>query len=732
MQQVPDWPTGPVKVPAAVVTVNNTPRAVEAVQVQASVSQSAVSARTGSVAWAPEAAVSRRQRSVLTPGVPRRGDRVTVDAGAGAALARLLTGKVDTTSGAVPGSLESDLLDDWDMLSTEVSIPSLTATMHPDVDEGPLRAIGLTATWPMQMALRQAGFYATPTGWPGGSVTASLNGSLWPEVGEVALSSDLPSFLPAPWGDGARGYDVTYLPGTRGFAHGDLQISLLVADIPSTSASFLSAAWPGGSIQVRVEPDRAVSGRITTGGVTASVLSLSAAQMAGTEHVVLRVSSAGVWRLVAGNGASVTATRSVPSDMRGVPSLWSINVSSTSQVIGGVNFGFASTAGIPTFRRTARLDSSDGSLAASRAVISRPAQEVLADRAKAEPCYMWVDGAGVFHWRSRRTWGTGAPVRTLTDVDLLGYQLGMDYDSLYSGATVSHLGAIVDVRAFSTITLYQGPRQTLNRGDREATVITVPDDEDWPAVDWSVDVLNLTGNLPAFNRGKRSWTGAVKVDGNGTSTWAAGPGVDLVSFTFETVNARTWIHTVTVSNSLPAADTVELRSPNVEDTDGVWPQWRDYSLPAIRGYARVTWTDRKTYGATDTTVILPRYEHDASWWVQGGAVQRLADWLATRYSSPVVTITGLSIAPDERIEIGDVVTLTDSTYADLTARAVVTGFTASHEDGAASMTIDVEVLSAESTRTTYAQVQDQADARTYAQFQALIGAVTYQQHEESL
>src|SRR5699024_8889511 len=262
------------------VTVNTHAREIESYSVRASVGGSDVAARTGSVVWAPARDVYQQQDTVLTAGTPRRGDRVLVDAGDGDAKARIFTGKVDITSSAVPGPLESELMDDWDMLSAEVDVPALTATMFPDVDEGPLREVGLTAAWPTQMVLRQAGFYATPDGWPGGSVTASLNGSLWPETGEIMSSTTMPSFVRAPWGDGARGYAVTYRPGVRGFSQGDLQISLLVGDVPSTSASFLSAVWGNQIIQLRVDADRVVSGRLITGGTTTSVLSLSATQMA--------------------------------------------------------------------------------------------------------------------------------------------------------------------------------------------------------------------------------------------------------------------------------------------------------------------------------------------------------------------------------------------------------------------------------------------------------------------
>lgn len=732
MQDV-EWPArGPVGSPTCTVVANNRARAVESYSVRAAVGGANIPARTGSVVWAPSQDVYQGQDTVLTTGAPRRGDRIALDAGDVGALARVLTGKVDTTVSDVPGPLVSELMDDWDLLSTEVDVPALAATMHPYVDEGTLREVGLTATWPTQMALRQAGFFATPGGWSGGSVTASLNGSLWPEVGEIMGSTTQPTWVSAPWGDGARGYGVTFQPGTRGFSNGDLQISFLVGTTASSAASFLYASWGDHSIQVRIEADRTISGRLISGSTTTPVLSVTADQMAGAEYVVLRVSRDGVWRIVADNGVSRTATRALPSAINGVPSEWGINVSATAQVVGGVNFGFAASSGIPTFKRTAQLSTASGTLAASRAIISRPAQDVLRERAEAESARMWIDANGVFQWRSYGAWGTGSPVRTISDVDLLGYRLSMDYDSVYSGCVVEHLGAYVDVRRFSTITLFQGSRQVLNRGDHETTFIEVPSNEDWPAVDWSMDVLTSTGHLPGFNRGKRSWTGATWSIGEGNEKWASSSG-GPATFTFETINARTWVHTVQVASWMADSEAVEMRVVDTTKvpTPVVWSQWSETNLPVMRGYSRVTWVGRKTHGSTSTTLILPKLQHDAGWWVQGGAVDRLANHLAQRYASPVVTITGLSIVPDQRIEIGDVLTLTDSTYAGLSARVVVTGIDLSGSIGSASMSLDVEVLSVAATRKTYNDVQAQAGSRTYAQFQALIGAVTYQQQEEA-
>lgn len=730
MQNVPGWPTSNgVAAPGLRVTVGGAPRDVVSASVRASVGVSDVAARTGDVVWAPRDAVERRQDSVLTAGVPRRGDRVSVGMGEGSALASAFTGKVETTTVAVPGLLSSDLVDDFDLLSTRVDLPSLMATMPPATDEEPLIRIGLTASWPTQRALSEAGFYATPPPRIGAYMSASLNGSLWPEFGTIRESATQPTWTTVPWGQAASGFTATYtgVPGTM--ADHPLEVSFMPAPGEGRQVA-IRVRFPDGEFRVGVGTSGSVSASMSAGSVNETPVSLSGVEVAGGELVRLRVSASGAWELSCGS-VTKTATAPVPAALQGEPDDVYINSPyADSRPIGGVNVGYYTTTP-RDWVRTVEMDPPDGALAASRAIVSTPARSILQDRAAAEGARMWIDAHGVFHWRSRKRWGTGDPVLALTDVDLLGYSLGMDYDSTYSGVTVSCLVADTEARDLATITLYQGTRDAMGPGDVNTVFIEPPQDEDWPKIDNSLDILGNTGYIPGFNRGRRSWQGAVRVSEDGTvERWPYGSQGHYVDFRFETITLKKWLHVTTVRQNLPPGEVVETRSVDRDLTSsGIWKSWGNFNLPVIRGYARVAWVEEKRYATNATTQTLPRLEHDCSWWVQGAAVQRLTDDLAARYASPVVTITGLSIVPDARIEIGDVITVTDSTYAGLSARVVVTGLNVETRNGAASMSLDVEVLNVEATTGAYADVQARADSSTYAQFQALIGAVTYQEQE---
>ena len=730
MQNVPGWPTSNgVAAPGLRVTVGGAPRDVVSASVRASVGVSDVAARTGDVVWAPRDAVERRQDSVLTAGVPRRGDRVSVGMGEGSALASALTGKVETTTVAVPGLLSSDLVDDFDLLSTRVDLPSLMATMPPATDEEPLIRIGLTASWPTQRALSQAGFYATPPPRIGAYMSASLNGSLWPEFGTIRESATQPTWTTVPWGQAASGFTATYtgVPGTM--ADHPLEVSFMPAPGEGRQVA-IRVRFPDGEFRVGVGTSGSVSASMSAGSVNETPVSLSGVEVAGGELVRLRVSASGAWELSCGS-VTKTATAPVPAALQGEPDDVYINSPyADSRPIGGVNVGYYTTTP-RDWVRTVEMDPPDGALAASRAIVSTPARSILQDRAAAEGARMWIDAHGVFHWRSLKRWGTGDPVLALTDVDLLGYSLGMDYDSTYSGVTVSCLVADTEARDLATITLYQGARDAMGPGDVNTVLIEPPQDEDWPKIDNSLDTLGSTGYIPGFNRGRRSWQGAVRVSEDGTvEQWPYGSQGHYVDFRFETITLKKWLHVTTVRQNLPPGEVVETRSVDRDlASSGLWKSWGNFNLPVIRGYARVAWVEEKRYATNATTQTLPRLEHDCSWWVQGAAVQRLTDDLAARYASPVVTITGLSIVPDARIEIGDVITVTDSTYAGLSARVVVTGLNVETRNGAASMSLDVEVLNVEATTGAYTDVQARADSSTYAQFQALIGAITYQEQE---
>src|SRR5699024_9146902 len=273
--------------------------------------------------------------------------------------------------------------------------------------------VGLTASWPTQRALSEAGFYATPPPRIGAYMSASLNGSLWPEFGTIRESATQPTWTTVPWGQAASGFTATYtgVPGTM--ADHPLEVSFMPAPGEGRQVA-IRVRFPDGEFRVGVGTSGSVSASMSAGSVNETPVSLSGVEVAGGELVSLRVSASGAWELSCGS-VTKTATAPVHAALQGEPDDVDINSHyADSRPIGGVNVGYYTTT-LRDWVRTVEMDPPDGALAASRAIASTPARSILQDRAAAEGARMWIDAHGVFHWRSLKRWGTGDPVLALTD-----------------------------------------------------------------------------------------------------------------------------------------------------------------------------------------------------------------------------------------------------------------------------------------------------------------------------
>lgn len=734
MRSVDGWPEeGPVRRPTAQVTVGGTVKAASSVSVSASVSGGdGVATRTAEVSWVPADAVARRQVHPLSAGVPRRGDAVTVAAGESDANATLLTGRVDTTDVEVPGGASSELVDSWSQLDQEVTIPALLGIMPPYSSGSGLRNCGLTAAWPTQRALSMCGFQATPPTRHGAALSASLNGSLWAETGSLRDTPGnlVPQWLPSPWGECPEGFTAVYGGGDRSMTDGPLEMSLLIDDSTKTLNSQVDVIFSDGNrVRLLVQGGGLVAAQYGT--TPSTVATLNTTERAGNELVRLTVTPAGAWSLESGSVVK-TGTRTITTASQGVPSSIQVAVPTGGRNIGGISVAYTSTP-FPAWKRTAVLDSAGSTIRASRAFVNARASDILASRASAEQARMWIDADGVFRWVRRDRWGAGMPVASLTDVDLLGYGMRVDFDSAYSAVKVKALDPTVTVRRSPSVTLHEGARQSLSTSDDETTFIEVPSDEDWPMVDSSMDVLGQTGTVGDFNRSRGTWGGATRVTDDGeVDLWGQGVEGNYAVHDFGQVNLRNWRYRVYVNSTMPTSDVVETRTVRLDRYLGAlkpWRQWDAVALPIVRGWCKTVWSDVSATTATGATGRLPVLTHDVGWWVQDASVTELRDWLAARYAAPTVLLRGLSIVPDSRIELGDVLDLTDSTYTGITARVVVSGIRYSASHGEASMSLDVEVLSLSVTERTYATVQAEADGSTYAAFQALVGSITYTQQE---
>lgn len=160
---------------------------------------SGVSARTGSIRWAPQTVVQERpefpwQRRAGWPPAP--GARVEVWVGDSATSWRVFTGRIDVTRGG-GDSLTSDIVDDSDSLSALTSIPAaaelMPASYDPSTPSVTWEHVG-TALEPWHVAyraMRAAGYgVAVPKVTSGTRlVETEIQGSLIASVGRLQVAS---------------------------------------------------------------------------------------------------------------------------------------------------------------------------------------------------------------------------------------------------------------------------------------------------------------------------------------------------------------------------------------------------------------------------------------------------------------------------------------------------------------------------------------------------------------
>lgn len=86
------------------------------------------------------------------------------------------------------------------------------------------------------------------------------------------------------------------------------------------------------------------------------------------------------------------------------------------------------------------------------------------------------------------------------------------------------------------------------------------------------------------------------------------------------------------------------------------------------------WADSVSTALTGATQDAPTLTHDVGWWVQdAGARQRIADFLAASTATPRPVLRGVSVEPDARRELGDIVTLSDPEVTGMDYRCLIVG-----------------------------------------------------------
>lgn len=727
MRSVPGWPTDrTVAEPSSRAVVGGRERHVESVSISRSFSDgvdgsgSGISAATADLTVVEtDADVFQRRRTPWSAAAAQRGQTVSVDMGYGDATTRTFTGVVDGSSGSVAASTKLEAVDPYARLDREITWDPMMATMYPFADGMAYRYIGLTPTYVTQRLLREAGFYATPQFRFGAVVSAPLNGSTWPESGLLRESyrdgaaTSRPEFEESWWGQSTFNVIARYEPEDfAGISGRDFEMQTLIGNGGSSANSTIVAFWGSQWIRLLVRTNKSVELSIDTGSFT-NVVTLSAAEMSGARMVTARVTRAGVWSLVADNGASASASRSFPFTSNF--SQLQVHVPRFGTRLGGVQAGWMD-AGPTTFTPTANLTPSafPHTLEAMPALVQERVADLLDAQANAELAAYWIDADGVLQWRNRFHLAVGDPVRTITSTDDL---LDLSWKSASARTTesikVQGKRPINSVSERATITVYQNSAETLDSGQVYSNFYSPETDVDWVAPNTRLDWLTASAeDVGGYHRGRRSWVGMTVVSQSGVDPNAEAVGIpdakpeEWVSRGdqfLEKIDPRTFVWSFTAP-TVGADEQIEMRSRLTDPA--IFPQWRGVDLPILRAYGKIMWVDQSITRTGEPTG-MQEHTHDVAWYVQHGtAIEGIADALQQRLLDPKPAIDDVPIVPDPRLELGDIVRLVDSHITGIDLRCLITVISLTGEPGSLSMTVGLRILTVNGVEATYEELEE--------------------------
>lgn len=684
------------------------------------VAASGITQATGSIVFAGEdiEGTARNPWNKSTGWLPAEGDRVEIFAGDGVTEWKQFHGLIDKTTGDVGGGFQSTIIDEYDKLSAPFEHDALLRVMPSTSDGGARRGVGLSTAYYINAAMRDAGLFSTPPSEYDSALSVPAQGSMWPVLGYLDKASNYTGGLgshlsnyPAPWGFSAGNFNLTFGPRTSYLATTPVQLTAMVA--PEHSGNFFMTCYYGASdtLQLAVTGSRTAIVRVN--GVEVCTLVL------GSATIVTALYKGGTVYLRSNNGGSASGANTV-----GGTGLSTILMTGdeNARVAGlqvshpnTVSREFASLSWVPN----AVPDYRSGPLLLLGLMDAGPAfedttcGEILERISKATLTPMWFDETGAFRVANSPWLRAKLPVKTVTtldDVTSLDWESGL----LSSRSRVTVEGDIpaINFGLWRNKVAYRGSGE-LKSGDTDEQFIGPDDDTDWIMLD---DTLTMLGssNWNVYNANLDSVAG-VHYEQDGNPIAATGK---TVTVSLEKLGLRQYKITH-AAGTFPAGVTAQLAT-HPTSTD-LYPRNRDKGLPRLNARAIVTWAKKKV---TPSGVggVGPELTHEAEMWVNRSnepeILERIAKFIQSQTTKPLPTITGLSIVPDPRLQLGDRIAISSPDFMGVSLNALIVGVDSSF-GGSYEQSLTVRVTGATSTFTTYAEFNKAGGALTYAQWQAL-------------
>lgn len=610
---------------------------------------------------------------------PRPGARAEIWLGDGTGRDwRQIVGTVKSPSGSSSSRVISfTVQDNYEALNRPVNMPALAASMPALTDDNHFIYNSLLTTFIVDWALRQTGRYATPSFNNQSVVSATLQGSAWPERGTITYaqkqepdggSGAFPNWQVTDYGRCVQNIDAQYTPniwsGTLGggrITSHPVELTQEVVDIDSGS-SFLRARFPGGGYVALAHNASTVFARYYRANGT--TVDLATLPRAGLVRATARFSMSsgtltGALRAQDTNNQIVQASSGTvaASDLTGVIS--QVRITGTAAQ-GAFQVAFPSSAWSKlSFTPNARIHaarSGFNSYTGFRTKIDVPAIDLLSEIADVELAQWWIDEHDVLQWWDRGLLAQQPVAATLTGADHVEeLAWSNDHDDLKRAVHVKYQAASQTSRWRTTLTLWQGNSTTYDQGDEDEIFINTPNEEIWLGVDVNNPTRygRTTSNYWAINRGIRSVLGGIAVDDDGERT------TNSIVQSLRRVTDETFVVDTNVA-VLQDGEQAALQFPSDGPTDTtLWARWRGEKLPILRGKKKVVFTDEtSTSSITANSAGAPDYTHDVGEFIQSAIYAGLtADYIAASVTNPQPKLERTRIMPVLNLQVGDRVVL---------------------------------------------------------------------------
>lgn len=716
---------------------------------------SGVSARTGTITWPPQAAVSGVPATPWTRAsswTPQPGDTVDIWAGDAGTSWKIFTGRIDSNSGNTR-AFTSKIIDATDQLDRPISLDPVAHTMPAAYDESTDTSRGAVRTFVQPWhaayrALRAGGFGIAAPSQLGGSqiLDVDFQGSIWPTVGTIEYDSTAETAM--GWGEGftyLSAGSVRYAPRRVTINSGSGYRAWARIAAVDTTIRHLSKFDNGQHILIQGSLNSTMTTltiiiELWDGVPTGSGTLLGS----GSISVPAIIEGGSAWLEVfapAGSSTAYVATAKTGAGARpangaieepvvlgaAVPSGQIVDEIAVSAPVVAVRAGVTTLA---QWRAMSSQTTSErihawgrgfvNSQYVSRTQTKRNARDLLAEIGQATLTAMWIDELGVMQWVPTNLMYTGLPVREFTtDRDI--FELGW-LESL--GATRHQILGSFDAVALKVAN--DGYTKTVHRPSGTDEIVpgttdefvSVPTDQEWFGVDTSM--WRATSVADRFNERKGSFYAAIREAANDTYTSVG----DGYTASMSKVTPKVFI--VTHTNTTGA--TIEAST----NPDGAIfrRSLRGIPMPIIRAQAVADFMSTDIVGSTTGPSWAADLSIDFDSWAIQGHAQAVCDWLSARLASPLITLTNVEVEYDPRIQLGDIVTVSSIALLGMSVNAVVVGKSETIEEGA-YMTLTVRVIGTRTMHATYAAFEAAYTGQNYAALESAWAGATWSGFENA-